>query len=214
MAMTEKLMYLPYLLPAFIIAAVLHELAHAVVAHLLGDKTPQSEGRLTLNPLKHLDPFGSAAFLFTYMFTPFIFGWAKPVHVYHRNFRNPKRDMALVALAGPLANFLIAATTYALLVHVVVPATSNETVAVVGSLIVTVNITLSVFNLLPIPPLDGSRIIGIFMPQRMYEDWGKLDQYAPLIFIMIFMVFQGPIASIVGDGNAAMLTVIRSVIGG
>lgn len=197
--LVDRLQFLPFLLPAFIIGAVLHELAHAVVATALGDRTPREEGRLTLNPLSHLDRLGSIMFIVTYLFFSFPFGWAKPVSTVPGSFRKPRRDMALVAAAGPLANVVVAAACAAVLVHWndAFGSTSQR----VMLLIIQINVVLSVFNMLPIPPLDGSRVVGAFMPRQMYRDWMSLDQYAPIIFLMMFMVFGQQVGSLVNGGT-------------
>ena len=152
-----------YLLPVLLVSLTLHELAHAVVATRLGDPTPREQGRLTLNPLAHIDPLGTAMFAITYFLTGFIFGWAKPVLVDARRFRRPKESMALVAAAGPAVNFLIALGCAAIGIHV--DNLGARTVDVL-ELAFELNIILGLFNLIPIPPLDGSRIVGAVMSQR------------------------------------------------
>jgi Zn-dependent protease len=113
----SKLELFLWLVPLLVASMVLHELAHAVVATRLGDPTPREHGRLTLNPISHLDPIGTAMFAITYWLSSFMFGWAKPVLVQPRYFRHPKEYMALVAVAGPITNFLIAFVTVAVIVH-------------------------------------------------------------------------------------------------
>jgi Zn-dependent protease len=206
----DNLQFLPYLLPAFIIGAVLHELAHAVVATRLGDPTPREQGRLTLNPLVHLDPLGSAMFLITFLFFSFPFGWARPVITMPGNFRSPKRDMAVVAIAGPITNLVIAIVGAAVLVQW--DPDPGSVWSRVLYLIVQVNVVLSIFNMLPIPPLDGSRVIGAFMPQQMYRDWMSLDQYAPIMFLLLFLVFGAQVSALVGDGtDVVMRGIVRLV---
>ncbi|MBQ9964714.1 MAG: site-2 protease family protein [Clostridia bacterium] len=160
-----------------------HELAHAFVANKLGDDTARWHGRLTANPFAHLDLWG------TLMLFVFGFGYARPVPVNPRNFRNPKRDMALVALAGPVSNLLMAAISL-LLYRVVLSITSSAAVVTVAWLVLvwtfaSVNIGLAVFNLLPIPPLDGSRIFGAILPARMAF---AMDRYAGQIRILLFVL--------------------------
>lgn len=160
-----------------------HELAHAFVANRLGDDTARWHGRLTANPFAHLDLWG------TLMLFVFGFGYARPVPVNPRNFRNPKRDMALVALAGPVSNLLMAAISL-LLYRVVLSITSSAAVVTVAWLVLvwtfaSVNIGLAVFNLLPIPPLDGSRIFGAILPARMAF---AMDRYAGQIRILLFVL--------------------------
>lgn len=144
-----------------------HELAHGFVAYKLGDSTAKNQGRLTLNPLSHLDYLGAACIILIG------FGWAKPVPVNPRNFKNPKKDMALVALAGPMANLLAALVGALLYVATLTFAAylPNGLVAFVMTFFVyyvSVNIGLAVFNLIPLPPLDGSKILGAFLSDRNY----------------------------------------------
>ena len=145
----------------FIIAIVVHESAHAYVADQLGDPTAKHEGRISLNPINHIDLIGSIIvpgfLILSSRLTgiPFVFGWAKPVPINPHNFRNPKRDQLLVALAGPISNFIVAsifAIGYRL-------AGNNAGLEVLFSAIITVNLWLMMFNLIPIPPLDGSAIL-------------------------------------------------------
>ncbi len=160
-----------------------HELAHAFVATKLGDNTPRWHGRLTLNPFAHLDLWG------TLMLVLFGFGYAKPVPVNPRNFRNPRRDMALVALAGPLSNLLMAFITLALFRVLLWIPTLSDIVLVIAMLLVNVfvpvNIGLAVFNLLPIPPLDGSRIFSAVLPSRWAFWMAQHEQQIRLILIVL-----------------------------
>ena len=163
-----------------------HELAHGLVAHWCGDDTAKWYGRLTLNPFKHLDTFGTVMILTVGM------GYAKPVPVNSRNFRNYKRDMILVALAGPLSNFLMAAVAmffYLLLIYTATISQVTELVLMLLSIIINVNISLMVFNLLPIPPLDGSRLWSSLLPGR----WAyTLEQYSRYITMGLFvLLFTG-----------------------
>src|SRR2546422_1034285 len=139
-----------FLLPAVLIAATCHEFAHALVADRLGDPTARQLGRLSLNPLVHLDLLG------TLFFVLFSFGWARPVPVNDRNFANPRLGMLLVAVAGPLANVALA---FALGLLVQTQGLAGTLWGDLASMLVWINIVLAVFNLIPIPPLDGSRIL-------------------------------------------------------
>lgn len=177
----------------------IHEWAHGFVSTRLGDPTPRYQGRLTLNPMAHIDWFGAAALLL------FGIGWAKPVQVNARYYKNPKWGMALVALAGPLSNIIVAFLALLLhyLVYSVLILTSFPEIAFnvflyfsfFLSTIAQINIYLAVFNLIPVPPFDGSRILFTFLPQRYYF---KIMQYERYIFIGIFAllyigVLDGPI---------------------
>lgn len=159
-----------------------HELAHGLVAHWCGDDTAKWYGRLTLNPFKHLDLWGSVMILTVGM------GYAKPVPVNSRNLRHYKRDMILVALAGPISNFLMAAVAMFFFLLVATVGSNSMVTGLVLSLltiVVNVNIALMVFNLLPIPPLDGSRLWSSLLPGR----WSyALEQYSQYITIGLFVV--------------------------
>jgi Zn-dependent protease len=169
---------------------ILHELAHGYVAEKLGDYTPRYSGRLTLNPLAHLDPIGSFLVpLFTYLASGFLIGWAKPVPINPYNFEKPDRDMALVAIAGPLTNIVIAlilASFYkvfyfnGILLEPILP-------------LIRLNLLLAVFNLIPIPPLDGSRVfLRNLDPQTMIF----LEQFG-FIFIFLFIYIAFPFLNLV-----------------
>ncbi len=159
------------------VALPFHEFAHAFAANKLGDPTAKYQGRLTLNPFKHLDFIGAMLLLF------FGFGWAKPVPVNQRNFRNPKGDMAITAFAGPLSN-LIVAFVVMLIMHIVNIFYVNVYINYFLTSAATVNIYLAVFNLVPVPPLDGSRLLFAILPDRYYY---KFQQYE-FIFSMVILV--------------------------
>lgn len=168
----------------------LHECAHGLVALKLGDRTAKDQGRLTLNPLKHFDPIGTTAPLLTGI------GWARAVPINPMNFKNPKKGMAVTALAGPLSNLamaLIAMVLYKLLTVAAVffplNATAVNVVRTILSLFLQINVSLAVFNLLPIPPLDGSRIATCFLSERTYF---KIMQYERYIFLaLMLLLFTG-----------------------
>ena len=206
----SKLELFLYLAPLLVGSMVLHELAHALVATRLGDPTPGEQGRLTLNPLVHLDPLGTAMFGITYWLSGFIFGWAKPVLVQPRYFRHPQQGMALVAIAGPLTNFLLAVATAAAIVHLDVGAGTLEVLA----LLYTVNVVLGIFNLLPIPPLDGSRIVGVFLSPRAHAQWSSLDQYGMFILFGLIIFLRDPFFELVGSAHSRVTDVILTVVGG
>lgn len=167
----------------------LHEFAHGYIANKLGDKTAKYSGRLTLNPIYHLDPLGALALLL------FGFGWAKPVPIDPRNFKNPKSGMAITAAAGPISNFL-AALVGGFLYYGIIVIFYRSMSSVVFGLVqsffmsyISINIGLAVFNLLPIPPLDGSKILGAFLPDRILY---KYYEYQNIINIVMFaLLFVG-----------------------
>jgi Zn-dependent protease len=176
-----------YALPV-IFAVTLHEAAHAYAAKYFGDNTAYAAGRMSMNPLRHIDPFGTILLpALMYIFTPFVFGYAKPVPIDFSRLRNPKKQMVWVALAGPAANFVMALGW--LLMALLFDATQvNENyphkVAAAG---IFVNILMFVFNLLPIPPLDGGRILTGLLPHRLAYKFAKIEPYGFFIVIGLLM---------------------------
>ncbi|MBR1396637.1 MAG: site-2 protease family protein, partial [Selenomonadaceae bacterium] len=170
-------------LPGLIIAMTVHEYAHARVAVSLGDFTPRMMGRLTLNPAAHIDPFG-LLMLFLVRF-----GWAKPVIVNPNNFRNPRRDDILVSLAGPAANLITAFLTLIVMV-LIIKLGFNMTAgtSTVFSLILIYNINFAIFNMLPIPPLDGSAVLKQLLPYELAQRYRELERYSFYILIIFLMV--------------------------
>ncbi len=201
--------FLP-LLPIVLASLTLHELAHAWVAWKLGDPTAKREGRLTLNPIAHLDPLGTAMFAITYFLSSFIFGWAKPVLVNASYFRRPKQQMALVAVAGPVVNFLLALACVALLVHLEF-GERTETVIIRSY---QVNLVLGIFNLLPLPPLDGSRLVGAFMSDATYERWAALDQYGMLVIFAVIIFFRQEFNELMAGAFDESTRVMVELVGG
>ncbi len=184
-----------------------HELAHAFVAYKLGDDTARWHGRLTFNPFAHLDLLG------TLMLFLCGFGYARPVPVNPRNFQNPKRDMALVALAGPVSNVLMAAVS--LLLHrIILSVTTSVVVLVISEIVLvwtfaSINLGLAVFNLLPIPPLDGSRIFGAILPARWAFMMDRYEQYIRIgLFVALFTgVLDTPLNFLVNGLGRLLCTV-------
>lgn len=171
--------------PAILLALSFHEFAHGFVAYRLGDPTPKHQGRLTLNPLAHLDPVGTLLLLFAH------FGWAKPVQVNPYNFAgDKKRGMMIVALAGPFANILLAylgALLLALMIKEILPF--NQLTAIFLKDLVQINLVLAAFNLIPIPPLDGSKILAGLLPGQTANLIYRLEQYGPML--LIFLIITG-----------------------
>jgi Zn-dependent protease len=177
---------LVWLLPFLLVSLVLHELAHAYVATWLGDPSPRRDGRLSFNPIVHLDPLGTAMFVITALVSNFIFGWAKPVMINPRAFRRPQFDMAMVAAAGPATNLLLALGCVAWLIHGDLEGTLQEVVVRAFE----VNVVLGIFNLIPIPPLDGSRIVAAVMPRTLHARWAQLDQVGMLALFAVIFIFS------------------------
>lgn len=184
---TIKLLGLLVLAPVLLLSLMLHELAHGLVANRLGDVTAKRMGRLTLNPLKHLDPVGTTVFIVTYLLPGFlVFGWAKPVPVSPYYFKNRQRGMALVGLAGPLTNFALA-VVFAVILNATQPDRGGLLYEILFTAFI-VNVVLGLFNLIPVPPLDGSRVVGAFLPRKAYEKWVELDRYGMILAILVLLV--------------------------
>ena len=173
-----------------IFAITIHETAHGWVAKQYGDKTAWMLGRLTLNPIKHIDPIGTILVPgLMYFFTGFMFGWAKPVPVNVRNLRKPKHDMAIVALAGPVSNILMA-TGWALFIKVLVLSNlyeSHQALIFMGVVGIEINLILALLNILPIPPLDGSRILSWALPGRWSYYYNQFEQYGFYLLALLLM---------------------------
>ena len=185
---TDILVWVTYLLSVAVVVFLgtpIHEFAHAYYAVKLGDPTPKHMGRTTLNPFAHIDGLGALLILF------FGFGWAKPVEVNARNFVNPKGGMALTALAGPVSNIIVGFVFYILLkVSLSLGALTVEFgfyIFLFLRYIVEINISLAIFNLIPIPPLDGSKILAALLPDRIYYNLMRYERYFSLILIFLIV---------------------------
>ena len=201
----EQIKLLIYTAPATLSA---HEFAHGLVSYWLGDPTPKRDGRLSLNPLHHLDLVGTICMLV------FRFGWAKPVKVNPQYYKNPKQGMALTALAGPVMNLILAFLFLGIFVglfHV----TEGSTEGMLGYLMLLaqytaiMNIGLGVFNLIPIPPLDGSKVLGIFLPQRTYFQLMRYERYGGLL--MIVLLYTGVLSRPLGILRDGLLELMLRV---
>ncbi len=183
-----------------VFAITVHEVAHGWVARLYGDKTAWMLGRLTLNPIKHIDPVGTVLLpgLLLLSGTGFIFGWAKPVPVNPNNLRNPKRDMALVAMAGPAANLLMA-LGWAMLVRggiLIDTAFASLPMIYMGIAGISINLVLAIINLLPVPPLDGSRILSGILPDRLAWQYNRFEPYG--FYLLLFLLITGLLGAMLG----------------
>ncbi len=185
--------------PPLLLALTLHEYAHGYVANRLGDPTARDAGRLTLNPLSHLDPIGTIAFFFIKI------GWAKPVPVNPVYFKNPRQDMLWVALAGPVTNLLLAITSAVLLKALIntasiIPQTSLLEAVLIPLLnmlvaSVWINLVLCIFNFLPIPPLDGSRILTGLLPEDLARTYASFERYG--FILILILAFTGVLGTII-----------------
>lgn len=194
------------MVPLLLIALPVHELAHGFVAWKLGDPTAKDAGRLTLNPFKHLELFGVLMLLVAKV------GWAKPVPVNSGYFKNRKAGLILVALAGPLSNLLLAFVFMVLWggviklvqmeVIVIASAAAQNIIMVLMrffSIFIQINIYLAIFNLLPVPPLDGSRLISAFIPEESYYRFARFEQYIGIAFLLVVILVPGNVfGSVIG----------------
>jgi len=183
-----------------IIAITVHEFAHSYIADYLGDPTPKLMGRLTLNPLAHLDMIGTVLLplLMILSGSNLLIGWAKPVQIDSFNLRNPKKDSALISLAGPASNLIFAAI---LSILIQIPFIGLLDYLFIGLFIklIQINVILAVFNLLPVHPLDGFKVVAGLLPQKLYRDWMELERYGMIILLFLIFPFFGsaPISKII-----------------
>jgi Zn-dependent protease len=199
-----------YALPV-IFAITVHEAAHGFAARFFGDMTAYREGRITLNPLKHIDPFGTILLpAITLLIGGILFGWAKPVPVDFSRLRNPKRDMLWVAAAGPASNFVMA-LFWALIIKfsVAVPSVYSQPMALMGQAGVMINVVLMVLNLLPLPPLDGGRIAVSLMPNHLAYKYAKVERYG--FIILIILLATGILARIMEPFIEAVIRIIQFI---
>lgn len=198
-------------------AITVHEVAHGWVAKKLGDPTAMMLGRLTLNPIKHIDPIGTIIVpMLAYMSSGFIFGWAKPVPVTMENFKNPQKDMALVAIAGPLSN-LVMALIWALIMKLALVAYGlgftwfASPMLNMAQLGIMFNLMLMVLNLLPIPPLDGGRIVSAFLPGPLSYRFNHMEMYG--LMIVVVLLATGLLGKIIFPLIGMMGNIIYTVFG-
>jgi Zn-dependent protease len=205
-----------------LLAITLHEVAHGYVARRFGDRTADAQGRLSLNPLKHVDPIGTVVLPGVLLLTgaSFLFGWAKPVPVVPRNLRNPKADMAWVAAAGPGVN-LAMAFAWALVGTLVGrdllgDSDAGRWVVAMAQVGVFFNVLLAVFNMLPIPPLDGGRVLMSVLPPRPSNALGRLEPYGIFIVLgaLLLPVIGGPnvFAAVLAPPIMFVIEAIRSIV--
>ncbi len=199
-------------------AIVLHEVAHGWVADKLGDNTARFMGRLTLNPLKHIDPIGTILIPVVLLVSgsPFLFGYAKPVPVNFGKLNNPKRDMIWVALAGPVTNLLLALLSALLLaVAIHLPASMawvSEPLALMCQASIIINMVLLIFNLLPLPPLDGGRVAVGLLPGPMAYQLSRIEPFGFLIIVLllVFGLLQSVIGPLVMDSSGWLINIALS----
>ncbi len=193
----DYLISLVYSIPAILIALCFHEFAHALVAYKLGDQTAKLKGRLTIDPSKHLDVFGTIAIILCG------FGWAKPVPINPKNFKHPKRDEILVSIAGVCMNLIIAFIA-CLIFLLGVRAGANDIFINIVSPIIMINLYIAVFNVIPIPPLDGFHIISVLFIKKANAAVYALYRYG--FIILLVLVFTGAVSFLLSNASQAILT--------
>lgn len=212
------------LIPVILFSLTIHEYAHALVAYKLGDDTAKNQGRLTLNPLPHLDPLGTLLLVIAK------FGWAKPVPVNPANFKDPKKGMLLVAIAGPVSNIITSVVSVIILKSIFI---SFDQLQVYSSImepvftalvwLIFIGIVLAVFNMIPVPPLDGSRVLHAVLPDRLGMMYQRFERYGVLLLFALFIfggnifgyILQFPVALFVSLCNFSNgeLNLIFSILG-
>ena len=202
--MTDTLYWIVFAIPSILIASTVHEYAHGWMAYKLGDLTAKVNGRLTLNPLAHIDPIGALSMAL------FRFGWSKPVPINEYNFKNRELGTALTALAGPVSNFILASIT-ALLFHIF----NVDISTLIGLFLYTfiiVNLSLAIFNLIPIPPLDGHKIIRALLPKKLRYYWERLEKVS-FIFIILLLIPFSPVGNAVSILISNVLNFFLTLLG-
>ena len=194
--------------PPMLFSIILHEIAHGLVAKRLGDDTATKAGRLTLNPIPHIDPIGSVVLpgLLLLSGSQYLFGWAKPVPVRFGNLRHPKRDMMAVAVAGPATNLILAVLcVYLARTFAIMDIELLKQMAIFG---LQINVVLAVFNMLPIPPLDGSRVLFGLLPLPAARTLSRLEPYG--LLIVIALLYAGVLSMVVGPVTRLLVDVLLS----
>lgn len=212
----QSVIELLFAIPCILIALTVHEVSHGYMAYKLGDPTAKNLGRLTLNPVKHIDPVGTLCMIL------FRFGWARPVPINSRYFKNPRRDMALTAAAGPISNFILAfigilIQQILMAVFAKFPAHSEFTAHLqYGAIMLTsyfhvLNLSFGLFNLIPVPPLDGSRIFLVFLPPKYYFGIMKYERYIQIALLVLLWtnIITIPLSNLVNLISNGMLFIVR-----
>jgi Zn-dependent protease len=204
MFLTDTLYWIIFAVPSILIASTIHEYAHGLVAFKLGDPTAKAEGRLTLNPLSHIDPLGALSMII------FRFGWSKPVPINENNFDKRELGTAITALAGPISNLLLACLLA--IINLIFQPNLNS---ILGNFILTftvINLALAFFNLIPIPPLDGHKIIRAILPRKARYQWERLEKFSILLLILLIFPLL-PSGSIAGTYMSAVITKTLDLLG-
>lgn len=208
--LNSRLIQLLVSVPAVLLCLSVHEACHGYMAYALGDPTAKHAGRLTLDPIRHLDPIGTICLLFFHV------GWAKPVPVNPGNFKHPRRDIALVSLAGPVSNFLLALVALFLYYPLRLAESSIVmTIALMLYMVAVMSIGLGVFNLIPVPPLDGSKILLSFLPRKYEWKFAQYQQYIQfgLLILLVLGVLNTPIRFFVNIIYQGLASIVLAVLG-
>ena len=208
--LNSQLIQLLVSVPAVLLCLSVHEACHGYMAYALGDPTAKHAGRLTLDPIRHLDPIGTICLLFFHV------GWAKPVPVNPGNFKHPRRDIALVSLAGPVSNFLLALVALFLYYPLRLAESSIVmTIALMLYMVAVISIGLGVFNLIPVPPLDGSKILLSFLPRKYEWKFAQYQQYIQfgLLILLVLGVLNTPIRFFVNLIYQGLASIVLAVLG-
>ena len=208
--LNSQLIQLLVSVPAVLLCLSVHEACHGYMAYALGDPTAKHAGRLTLDPIRHLDPIGTICLLFFHV------GWAKPVPVNPGNFKHPRRDIALVSLAGPVSNFLLALVALFLYYPLRLAESSIVmTIALMLYMVAVISIGLGVFNLIPVPPLEGSKILLSFLPRKYEWKFAQYQQFIQfgLLILLVLGVLNTPIRFFVNIIYQGLASIVLAVLG-
>ena len=213
--MNTNPLYIIIVLIIIVGSVILHELAHGVVAYWLGDRTAKDAGRLTLNPIKHIDPYMSILVpVVLYILRAPVFGGAKPVPVNYHNLKWREWGMALVALAGPLTNFLLAFIAFLIGYFTgVLSGNSGELIYFVFAEIIYINLGFMIFNLIPIPPLDGSRVLYAISPDTVRSILSRIEAYGVIVVYALILLFGEVFSSLMINGMNGILNFFYIVVG-
>jgi Zn-dependent protease len=208
-------MELLLMIPVLLFSVIIHEVAHGYVAYVCGDRTAHDQGRLTLNPLPHVDLFGTVIFPVLLLLTksPVLIGWAKPVPVNPYNLRNPRRHHLYVSLAGVSANLVLAVICtlcYGIYINIFSPTTAQDALVLLFNYGIRINVILAVFNMMPVPPLDGSWVLYHLLPDQLAAAYKKLFPYG--FVLLLLLLFTNAIQSIMIPVNNYIIGLLQTIL--